>query len=44
VVLPLTRKERRERARAQEHEQHAATPPDPKPGLLEGWLDFVGLG
>jgi cell division protein FtsB len=44
VVLPLTRRERRERARAQEREQDAATPPEPEPGLLEGWLDFVGLG
>jgi cell division protein FtsB len=44
VVLPLTRRERRERARAREREQDAATPPEPEPGLLEGWLDFVGLG
>jgi cell division protein FtsB len=43
VVLPLTRKERRERAREQRDES-AAIPPEPEPGLLEGWLDFVGLG
>jgi cell division protein FtsB len=44
VVMPLSRKQRRERAEAA-RKQHPATPaPQPEPGLLEGWLDFIGIG
>jgi cell division protein FtsB len=44
VVMPLSRKQRRERAEAA-RKQHPDPPaPQPEPGLVEGWLDFVGIG
>jgi cell division protein FtsB len=44
VVMPLSRKERRERAETARESRDPEPSPPPEPGLIEGWLDFVGLG
>jgi cell division protein FtsB len=44
VVMPLSRKERRERAENAREGRDPEPSPPPEPGLIEGWLDFVGLG
>jgi cell division protein FtsB len=44
IVMPPSRK--RQHQRAEEKERRATQEPvqEPEPGLLEGFLDFVGLG
>jgi cell division protein FtsB len=44
VVMPLSRKERRERDAAARRRNVRPPAPEPEPGLIEGWLEFVGLG
>jgi cell division protein FtsB len=44
VVLPLTREQRRQRAQAEAERTAEPPAPPPEPGLVEGFLDFVGLG
>lgn len=44
VVMPLSRKQRRERAEAARSQHPDPPAPQPEPGLVEGWLDFVGIG
>jgi cell division protein FtsB len=44
VVMPLSRKERRERAEAAQRRTDPEPAPAPEPGLVEGFLDFVGIG
>jgi cell division protein FtsB len=43
VVLPLTHSQRKEQAR-EESTGRAAPAAEAEPGLIEGWLDFIGLG
>jgi hypothetical protein len=44
VVLPLSREQRRRRAQAAAERNAPEPAPEPEPGLVEGFLDFIGLG
>jgi cell division protein FtsB len=44
VVMPLSRQQRRERREAAQRRNPPVPVVEPEPGLLEGWLDFIGLG
>jgi cell division protein FtsB len=43
IVVPPTRKQQRKRARTESAPKSAEEAPPPEPGLIEGFLDFVGL-
>jgi cell division protein FtsB len=43
VVVPPTRKQQRDKARRESAPKSAEEAPAPEPGLIEGFLDFVGL-
>ena len=44
IVVPPTRKQQRKQAGAGAEGKPAAEPATSEPGLIEGFLDFVGLG
>jgi cell division protein FtsB len=44
VVMPLSRQQRRERREAARRRNPPVPVVESEPGLLEGWLDFIGLG
>jgi cell division protein FtsB len=44
LVVPPTRKQQRKKARQESAPKSTEKPAPPEPGLIEGFLDFVGLG
>jgi cell division protein FtsB len=44
IVVPPTRKQQRKQARKESAPKEAEDAPPAEPGLIEGFLDFVGLG
>ena len=44
IVVPPTRKQQRQKERRKSPPEATEPPAPPEPGLIEGFLDFVGLG